>query len=50
MVISDKNIFHQRSTDLTVIIIKVNTFVDLEGVRYNFCHIFLVRSEIFKNF
>ena len=33
-----------------MIFLEINNFLVLEGVRCNFCHIFLVRLDIFENF
>ena len=43
MLIVDKNIF-----GTSLINLKIYNFSVLEGVRYNFCHIFLVRPDIFE--
>ena len=55
MVIGDKNISHYKCykqevlTNLTVIILKIDHFYVLKGVRRNFYHIFLVRQDIIQN-
>ena len=43
MLIVDENIF-----GTSLINLKIHNFSVLERVRYNFCHIFLVRSDIFE--
>ena len=54
LVINDKNIFHHKSYKQEVVIdrdyFEDNSCLVLEGVLYNFCHIFLVRLDIFENF
>ena len=43
MLIVDENIF-----GTSLINLKIHNFSVLEGVCYNFCHIFLVRPDIFE--